>query len=284
MANFSLGFPFVVLLLSLLCDSSFAFHGDLCHPLQAKIPIHVLNLKCQPRHRAALLLAYRSSSIDKDDHVSDRNRRHLGKKSASVIIGVASLLLGTFSSRPVWAASKSRTDGYSVQKTPQEWKSQLSSLQYEILRNGGTEKPYFSILESEKRLGIFECAGCGTPLFDSRDKFNSGTGWPSFARGLPGVEVEQVNVLMANLAGAELRCATCGGHLGDVFADGFLFVGTEAAKTGKRFCVDGAALVFRPSENINDTDASISIIRGDQPAPAKGPPSWMEPPKINPAN
>lgn len=280
MTSFSLGFPSAVLLLSLLCYSSLAFQDappfHVCHPLQGqKQPRHVFNLMCQPRHRPTL--ASCSSSKD-EDAVIDMNRRLLGKKSASGAIGLATM--GTFT-RSVWAASKSRMDGYTVQKTPQEWKSQLSSLQYEILRNGGTEKPYFSILESEKRPGIFECAGCGTPLFDSRDKFNSGTGWPSFARGLPGVEVENVNLLMANLAGAELRCVTCGGHLGDVFSDGYLFVGTEAAKSGKRFCIDGAALVFRPSENSND---DAIIVRGDQPAPPKGPPSWMEPPKINPAN
>jgi peptide-methionine (R)-S-oxide reductase len=276
MANVSLGvFPCAVLLLT-LCYSSLAFQ-DLQVDLQAKRPRHVF----KPRHPSARL-ASRSSSKDEDvKDVSDRNRRLLGKKSAAGVIGVAAVMGPFTTPRPAWAASsKSRTDGYTVQKTPQEWKSQLSSLQYEILRNGGTEKPYSSILESEKRPGIFECAGCATPLFDSHDKFNSGTGWPSFARALPGVEVEPVNMVMANLAGAELRCATCGGHLGDVFTDGFLFVGTEAAKTGKRFCIDGAALVFRP-ENSND---EASIVRGDQLAPPKGPPSWMEPPKITPVS
>ncbi len=78
-------------------------------------------------------------------------------------------------------------------------------------------------------------------------KFQSGTGWPSFASALPGVEIEKVNSIQLSLSGAELKCQTCGGHLGDVFNDGFLFVGTPAAKTGKRFCIDGAALVFKPA-------------------------------------
>jgi peptide-methionine (R)-S-oxide reductase len=276
--NYSLGFLFIALLVSLSC-SSLAFQALQFVPHETK-PSQDFNRIWQwTRHGHAALLASRSSSNGNDD-VSDRSRRLLGKESAIAVVASGSIGAGFFT-RPVWAASsKSKTDEYTVQKTPQEWKSQLSSLQYDILRNGGTERPYFSILESEKRSGIFECAGCGTPLFvDSRDKFNSGTGWPSFARGLPGVEVEEVSALQASLGGAELRCATCGGHLGDVFSDGFLFVGTEAAKTGKRFCIDGAALVFRP-ENSNDA----AVIRGDEPAPSKGPPSWLEPPKINPAN
>jgi peptide-methionine (R)-S-oxide reductase len=145
---------------------------------------------------------------------------------------------------------KSRTEGYPLQKTPEEWKSKLTERQYDILRNGGTERPYTSILEGEDRPGTFYCAGCGTGLFDSKEKFHSGTGWPSFAAASEtGVQVEKVGALQASLGGgAELRCATCGGHLGDVFNDGFLFVGTPAAQSGKRFCIDGAALVFRPKD------------------------------------
>jgi peptide-methionine (R)-S-oxide reductase len=142
-------------------------------------------------------------------------------QGASLVFGASALVSWTF---PVRAADKkkSRTLGYKVQKTEDKWKTVLSPMQYNVLRHGGTEQPGFSILENEKRSGVYHCAGCGTPLFSSKDKFNSGTGWPSFARGLPGVEVEEVNPIVANLAGAELRCATCGGHLGDVFQDGFL--------------------------------------------------------------
>lgn len=209
--------------------------------------------------------------------VNDKNRRILWTKKAVQVVSVALGISAVASfTRPVWAASKSRTEGYQVQKTEEEWKAQLSPLQYDILRKGGTERPGFSILETEKRTGIFRCAGCGTPLFSSADKFNSGTGWPSFARGLPGVQVEQVNPITANLSGAELRCSTCGGHLGDVFKDGFLFVGTEAFKTGERYCIDGAALVFYP----DDTNPGEPL-RGDIPK-EKEVPSWLEPPKITP--
>lgn len=217
-------------------------------------------------------------ATDKQQPVPDRNRRIFWTKKfaqdASVLLGTAALVS---LSRPAWAALSggvSRTEGYAVQKTEAEWRSQLSPVQYDILRRGGTEKPGYSILEKEKRAGEFRCAGCGTPLFASADKFNSGTGWPSFARRLEGVEVEQVNAVVANLAGAELRCATCGGHLGDVFRDGYLFVGTEAFATGERYCIDGAALIFYPADGSDP-------VRGDLPQ-TKETPAWLEPPSITP--
>jgi peptide-methionine (R)-S-oxide reductase len=175
--------------------------------------------------------------------------------------------------------NKSRTIGYNVQKKEEEWQSLLSPTQYFILRRGGTERPYSSILEGEERPGTYKCAACGTPLFDAKEKFHSGTGWPSFARALPGVEVEAVNPVQANLAGAELRCRACGGHLGDVFNDGYLFVGTPAFTSGTRFCIDGAALVFEPSDGS-------AVVRGDRPPTTTKEaslPEWLEPPKITPS-
>jgi peptide-methionine (R)-S-oxide reductase len=192
-------------------------------------------------------------------------------RTASAALGVAVLAALT---RPAWAMmSRSRTDGYEVQKTDAAWKAELSEMQYFVLRQGGTERPGYSILETEKRTGEFRCAGCGTPLFNAKDKFRSGTGWPSFARGLAGVEIDNVGMVASALSGAELRCRTCGGHLGDVFKDGFLFIGTEAAITGERYCIDGAALVFYPLDGSGP-------VRGDQRAPVKGP-SFLEPPAIN---
>jgi peptide-methionine (R)-S-oxide reductase len=115
------------------------------------------------------------------------------------------------------------------------------------------------------------CAGCQTPLFDGKEKFHSGTGWPSFAAPLmsaadpkvSNVEMEDVSTFQYQLAGAEVRCHSCGGHLGDVFADGFLFVGTPAAITGKRYCIDGAALLFAPREQKSTEE--LEILRGDLP-------------------
>lgn len=182
----------------------------------------------------------------------------------------------TSNSQPAIAMNpKSRSKGYQVQKTDAEWKSTLSPTQYDILRLGGTERPFSSILEGEKREGTFVCAGCGSKLFASDQKFNSGTGWPSFARALEGVETENVNPITANMVGAELRCGTCGGHLGDVFQDGFLFPGTPAFTSGKRYCIDGAALVFQPANGE-------AVVAGDLSPPPKQEPDWLSPPKITP--
>jgi peptide-methionine (R)-S-oxide reductase len=179
--------------------------------------------------------------------------------------------------------TRSRSDGYKVQRTEREWQYVLSPAQYYILRNGGTERPFSSILESEKREGTFACAACGEPLFKSEAKFNSGTGWPSFATMLPGGEVEDVNPVQMGLLGAELRCGTCGGHLGDVFLDGKVFVNTPAFLSGKRHCIDGGALVFKPADGSED-------VFGDLPPPSKTPakgssqqlPDIFTPPKITP--
>ena len=156
----------------------------------------------------------------------------------------------------------------------------LSGQQYYILRQGGTEPPNSSPLYKEKRAGSFRCAGCDQPLFSSTAKFESGTGWPSFATANEGAEVvSNANPLLAavatTLAGTEVRCGACGGHLGDVFNDGFLYPGTAAFSSGKRFCIDGAALVFYPA------DGSEAVI-GEGPtggAKLRELPSWLQAPK-----
>ena len=162
-------------------------------------------------------------------------------------------------------SSKSRTDGYAVQHTEREWAYILSGAQYNILRRGGTERQKSSILNtftSSSNVGTYVCAGCDTPLFQSDDKFSSGTGWPSFASALPGVEIQQLDPIRATFDGREVRCGTCGGHLGDLFNDGFIYVGTKAATTGQRYCIDGAALIFKPQDGSGD-------IMGDMPPPNK---------------
>ena len=161
-----------------------------------------------------------------------------------------------------------------MQRTEREWSYVLSGEQYFILRKGGTEVPNTSPLYKEKRKGTYVCAACPTPLFESAAKFNSGTGWPSFATPLEGVEVTKNNPVLAAIGGTEVRCGTCGGHLGDVFADGFLFVDTPAAISGKRYCIDGGALAFKPADGGD-------LVYGE--APAAKPvelPSWLQPPKV----
>lgn len=190
-------------------------------------------------------------TTNEDDGIQSHGRRRSFQKTL--------LLLTTIVPSQAHAAGSnagSRSEGYTIQKSDDEWKGFLTKRQYQILRNGGTESQYSSVLEGEERDGTYYCAGCDTALFSSKEKFHSGTGWPSFASGLEGVQVEKVNMVQAKLGGAELRCRTCGGHLGDVFEDGWIFTGTRAADTGKRYCIDGAALVFRSvdgTEVIGDT-------------------------------
>ena len=197
-------------------------------------------------------------------------RRHLFSN------GIAFLSTTVFpSSSLANGNNKDRSSGYAIQHSEGEWKSQLSSQQFYILRQGGTERPNTSILEQEERTGMYRCAGCSTPLFPSTAKFHSGTGWPSFASTVDrNVQVETVGALQKTLGGADVRCASCGGHLGDVFQDGFLFVGTPAFVTGERYCIDGGALLFEPKDGGD-------IIRGDVRPPVTEP-SWMSPPIISP--
>jgi len=208
---------------------------------------------------------------------SSLNRRSMIAKTGKFLsAGVSTTFISTSSANAM--SNKNRSDGYAVQYTDREWAYLLSGKQYNILRQGGTERQYSSILEGEERVGEYICAGCATPLFVSSAKFHSGTGWPSFASSLPGVEVEDVNPVQANLLGAEIRCGTCGGHLGDVFNDGFVYVNTPAFSTGKRFCVDGAALIFKPKDGSDD-------VFGDLPPPASSTnnmPEFLTPPKITP--
>jgi peptide-methionine (R)-S-oxide reductase len=209
------------------------------------------------------------------------NRRDVLRHSASSLAAVvaSAVATGGLVARPSPAHAgtnaKSRTAGYAIQHTEREWSESLSSMQYFVLREGGTEMPYSSILENEGRDGLYVCAGCETPLFESHAKFHSGTGWPSFADMIDdNVEVEDVPKFQYQLSGAEVRCRSCGGHLGDVFADGYLFVGTPAFVTGKRYCIDGAALAFVPSKRLGGGDiddaASYEIVVGDRPPRSGG--------------
>ena len=173
------------------------------------------------------------------------------------------------------AEAKDRVTGYPKQYN---WEVTLASGEFFVLRQGGTEPPHSSPLVKEKRAGQFVCAGCKTPLFDSASKFESGTGWPSFASGLEGVEM--VDGLASAVLGKELRCAGCGGHLGDVFNDGKVFRGTPAEITGKRFCIDGAALTFVPADGSQPVSGDgLSRRRYQQPSEVELP-SWLQPPKV----
>ncbi len=126
---------------------------------------------------------------------------------------------------------------FTVSKTEAEWKNELTDLQFYILRKAGTENPFSSDLLKIKEKGVYVCAGCGTELFKSEHKFDSGTGWPSFDREIKGNVAFDVDYNIGYKR-TEEHCATCGGHLGHVFDDG------PRNTTGQRHCINGAALKF----------------------------------------
>ena len=129
--------------------------------------------------------------------------------------------------------------GYEVAKSDAEWKKLLSPAAYDVLRHQGTEAPFTSPLNNEHRKGIFACAGCALDLFSSDTKFDSGTGWPSFFRPLPGA-VQTSSDKSLFMERTEVHCRRCGGHLGHVFDDG-------PKPTGLRYCMNGLSLTFRPA-------------------------------------
>ena len=116
-----------------------------------------------------------------------------------------------------------------------EWRDRLSPEQYQVLREAGTERAFTGKYWNSKETGIYRCAGCGTELFDSSDKYDSGTGWPSFLRPLAGDRVEEKVDSQHGMIRTEVLCSTCGGHLGHVFPDG-------PQPTGLRYCLNSAAL------------------------------------------
>lgn len=127
---------------------------------------------------------------------------------------------------------------YEVMHTDAEWRKLLTLQQYNILRQAGTERPFSSPLDHEKRAGVYVCAACKLPLFSSQAKFDSGTGWPSFWKPLDKA-IEKSTDTTFGMTRDEVRCRRCGGHLGHVFDDG-------PPPTGLRYCMNGAAMIFIP--------------------------------------
>ena len=135
------------------------------------------------------------------------------------------------------SAGEKTTEKFEIEKTPAEWKKQLSPAQYNVLREAGTERPFTSPLNKEKRKGTFACAGCDLPLFASETKFESGTGWPSFYAPFDEAHVTAIEDNSYGMRRVETRCARCDSHQGHVFPDG-------PPPTRLRYCINSVSLEF----------------------------------------
>ncbi|MBE9051002.1 peptide-methionine (R)-S-oxide reductase MsrB [Nostocales cyanobacterium LEGE 11386] len=163
------------------------------------------------------------------------NKRYFLEASA-VIVGTALFSRYLNQGSEIMTISNS---GFEVTKTEAEWQKTLTPEQFRVLRKHGTERAFTSPLDKQYAEGTFVCAGCGQPLFTSETKFNSGTGWPSFYQPITGAVATTVDRSFF-MTRTEVHCSRCGGHLGHVFNDG-------PAPTGKRYCMNGAAMNFIPA-------------------------------------
>ena len=138
---------------------------------------------------------------------------------------------------------------YPLRKSDAEWRTQLDPMQYQVARHAATERAFTGKYTDHKGDGMYRCAGCGEPLFDSRTKYDSGSGWPSYTAPAAGGAVKELTDTSHGMVRTEVRCAKCEGHLGHVFPDG-------PGPTGLRYCINSAALDFagRGQDDANTDD------------------------------
>ena len=163
------------------------------------------------------------------------------KKMTMTILILLSLGCGIFLYQNNSKTTAKSGENFEVNLSKEEWKAKLTPEQFYVLREAGTERAGTSPLNKEKSDGTFICAGCEKPLFSSETKYDSGTGWPSFYQPLPGAVATERDFKMV-VPRTEVHCATCGGHLGHVFEDG-------PQPTGLRYCMNGVAMKFEPSQD-----------------------------------
>ncbi len=161
-------------------------------------------------------------------------RRQITLGGGAVAAAAVAVLATRF--RPSSTASAKT---FEVSYTPEEWKKRLTPGQYAVLREDATERPYSSPLNNEKREGVFACAGCELPLFESETKFVSHTGWPSYYEPIQNA-IGTSDDWGLGIFRSEVHCRRCGGHLGHIFEDG-------PPPTGLRYCINGIAMTFIPA-------------------------------------